>query len=214
MPDEDREEPIEPIDEPTDEPSEDAGDEPEDSDVASAFSRMLAALRERAEAGPAAVRWLAAWQPLVAALQSLGVTVGKLIWRARQAQMSDQPNGDDSPLIDDEAREEIDARLRALREAFPDASEIFFGVDEIDRLIGETLENAQAREAVVSFARLIEARVSAVIAQLVEWGLAGDGPDLSLERLEGFVRGLEALLQEVLDRWVLPRLFDDLDGDK
>ncbi|MFP4599215.1 MAG: hypothetical protein ACLFVJ_13235 [Persicimonas sp.] len=214
MPDEDQEEPIEPIDEPTDEPSEDAGDEPEDSDVASAFGRMLGALRERAEAGPAAVRWLAAWQPLVAALHSLGVTVGKLIWRARQAHISDRAHGDDRPLIDDEARDEIDARFRALREAFPDAAELFFGVDEIDRLIGETLENPKARETVTSFARLIEARVSAVSARLVGWGLAEEGPELSLERLEGFVRGLEALLQEVLDRWVLPRLFEDLDGDK
>lgn len=214
MPDEDQEQPIEPIDETSDDAGEDTGDESEDSDVASAFSRMLGALRERAEAGPAAVRWLSSWQPLVAALQSLGMTVGKLIWRARQAHTSDQSTGDDSPLIDDEARDEIDARFRALREAFPDASEIFFGVDEIDRLIGETLENPTAREAVMSFARLVEARISAVIAQLVEWGLADDGPDLSLERLEGFVRGLEALLQEVLDRWVLPRLFEDFDGDK
>lgn len=170
------------------------------------LARLLEMLRAMAGERNGVAAWFASWLPLMGALQNLAVTAGKLLWRARQ--LADEEH--DGSLLDDEALGELRERFAALVAAFPDASVFFFGIDNVDTLIGDVLADGDARGMVAQLAGAVDARLNEVFARLIEWGLEDGAPELSLQRLETFVRGLEKLLQEVLDRWVLPRLYDGL----
>jgi hypothetical protein len=182
--------------------------DPADEDVQTSFARMIGVLQKTAASREEISNWMAAWLPLIVALKGLASTAVKLAWRARQLVDRDS----DEPIFDREMLDKIQADFGELTEVFPEASALFFGVDDIDEVVRETLKNDDARAVVARFGRVVEAKMGELITRLVEWGLEdGGAPGLSVERLEGFVHGLERLLQEVMERWVLPRVYEKFD---
>ncbi len=176
-------------------------DHPED--LRTSFERMLEVLQQTVTSHDEIIGWIAAWLPLVDAVKSLAMTSGKLAVGARHALQE----LDAQRLLDGESLADFQEQFHELVEAFPEASALFFGVENIDNLVRETIQDEEARAVVVNFGQVVEAKMNGLIGRLVEWGLEDGAPELSVEKLEGFVRGLEALLQEVLDRWVLPPIY-------
>lgn len=181
--------------------------DPADEDVQTSLRRVIGVLKQAVVGRADIAGWFASLLPLIAAVQSLAMTSGKLLWRARKL----AGDGGDARVLDDEALAELRAQFDELVEAFPEATAFFFGIDNVDTVVGEVLADTDARAVVVRFGRVVEARMNQMLGQLVDWGLEDGAPDLSVERLEAFLRGLEKLMQEVLDRWVLPRLYGNFD---
>jgi hypothetical protein len=194
-------------DQPTPPERDSADGEPVEADIGASFRRMVSVLKDTVASREEITSWIGSWLPLFGALQSLAVTTAKLLWRAKEAASS----AGDEPLLDDEAVADVEARFDELVEAFPQASEFFFGFEHVDSLVRETLTDADTRGAVAGFAVAVEARLNGLIGRLVQWGLDDDAGELSLERLEAFVRGLEGLLEQILNRWILPKLYGDLE---
>ncbi|QDG51449.1 hypothetical protein FIV42_12050 [Persicimonas caeni] len=217
MPPEDREQPASSDDERSIEELGDAESapvgpapvDPAEEDVQTSFVRMLAVLKQVVASRDEIVGFVATWLPLLGALKSLGTTAAKFGWRARQLVAAP---GEEA-FFDEEIVAEFREQFDELVDAFPEASALFFGVDNLDNLVRETAQDEEARAVVARFGRVVEAKMNALIGRLVEWGLEEGAPELSVEKLEGFVRGLEALLQEVLDRWVLPNVYGRFDEE-
>ncbi len=172
--------------------------------LATSFGRVVELLRSMVGEREGVAAWIASWMPLVSALKGLALTAAKVLWQARKL-----ATDGDVRLVDDDALAELRDRFDELVETFPDATAFFFGLDNVDTLVGDVLDDGEARGTVMRFARAVEQRMNEVIGRLVEWGLEDGAHEINLERLEAFVRGLEGLLQDVLDRWVLPRLYDE-----
>jgi hypothetical protein len=186
--------------------------EPDEVDVKTSFERMLSVLKKTAANREEITGWIAAWLPLVVALKSLAATATKLVWRARQ--LVDRRSGDEADgdaVFDQEMRDEIQADFAELVDAFPEASALFFGVDDLDSVVRETLQDEDAQAVVARFASAVEAKMNGLIIGVVEWALEDGGPELSVEKLEAFVSGLEKLLEEVMERWVLPQVYGKFD---
>jgi hypothetical protein len=183
--------------------------DPAEEDVQTSFVRMLAVLKQVVASRDEIVGFVATWMPLLGALKSLGTTAAKFGWRARQLVAAP---GEEA-FFDEEIVAEFREQFDELVDAFPEASALFFGVDNLDNLVRETAQDEEARAVAARFGRVVEAKMNGLIGRLVEWGLEEGGPELSVEKLEGFVRGLEALLQEVLDRWVLPNVYGRFDEE-
>ena len=181
--------------------------DPVEEDVETSFERMIGVLGQVVANRDEITSWIAAWLPLIAAIKSLAATVAKLGFRTRQALGSE----DNEALFAEEVLGELQEQFAQLLETFPDASAFFFGVENFDNLVRETVQDEEARAAVGRFGKVVEAKMNALIGRLLDWGLEDGGPELSVERLEAFVRGLEAVLQGALDRWVLPKLYGRFD---
>lgn len=132
--------------------------------------------------------------------------------QTREAPVPPENIREDEPLFDvDWLDGDVSERLRQLLEASPDLGELFFKIDAIDRMIEGALRADETGDdgPTGAIVRRVEARLNAVVERLVEWGLSDDGPELDVEHLEAMISGLESMLQEVLDRWVLPTLYGD-----
>lgn len=183
--------------------------DPADEDMQKSFSRMLAVLKRVVASGDEITGFVATWLPLLGALKNLGLTAAAFGMRVRQVIAAP---GDD-PLFDETTVADLRAGFDDLVDAFPEASALFFGVDNLDNLVREASQDEEARAVVARFGQVVEAKMNGLIGRLVDWGLEEGGPELSVERLEAFVHGLEALLQEVMERWVLPKVYGRFDDD-
>lgn len=169
-----------------------------------------------------AKKWAQTAFVLLVALQKLGRTAARLLFKAGQLAREDlRGESPDEQALDDEAWADLRAQFVDLIELFPDAGEWFFGVDALDELLREVFDaDVQHRlvPAVEAIAKMVDAHVSALLARVIEWGVEDRSARLMIERsevekLEAYVRGLENLLQSLLDRLVFSRLFDAADDD-
>lgn len=173
------------------------------SRIEARFVELIEAVRVRLKEGPEFLAWLGAWTPVVEAIGRLAKTAAELARRIPQASAAN-----DRPLFDERVRAEIAAELRALIDEFPDVGAIFFDVEYLDEMIERALDDEVARSAGGDLVEAVEVRIGEGIGRLIEWGLEADGPKFSVERLEAFIDGLEKLLDEILERWILPALQD------
>lgn len=191
--------------------------------VSAHLPRLLSAFEKARVSQKNASRWLADALSLLAALQKFGHLLTRLIARARRSAQQNLA-GEDSPpeaLLDAETVDEIRQQFQALIDQFPDAGELIFGLDKVDKMVGQLMDGSapqSLQRAVGELAGFLDTQIAEFMARLVDWVLDDDaagfqGEATKFQRLEEFIRALETLMQEVLDRWVLPGFYD-FDGDE
>jgi hypothetical protein len=207
MPQNDDQNPVSP--EPVGEPESD-----EELGVSARLGRVFGALQQALAGREGAASWLSAGLSLLGALQKLGGTVARLIRHARRVAKENAAAGPDAAraeLVDAEILEEIREQFRDLLDGFPEAGDLFFGVDELDDFMRELISGDAPNSLLRGLEQLgefLETRMNRLVGRLIDYGFEEHAQTLSIERLEEFIRGTESLLQEVLDRWVIPEIYD------
>jgi len=191
--------------------------------VSAHLPRLFSAFEQARASGKNASKWLADALSLLAALQKLGQILAQLITRARRIAQQNLAGENIPPetLLDAETISEIKEQFQALIDEFPDAGELFFGMDKVDEIMSQFFDGSASHSltgAVGEFAGFLDTQITGFIARLIDWvfddGATGFGGEAAkFKRVEEFIRALENLMQEVLDRWVLPGFYD-FDGDE
>lgn len=194
--------------------------------VSAHLPRFLSAFEQVRASGKNASQWVAEGLSMLAALQKLGRTLTKLAGHARRAAKHNRAQDNTAPeqLIDADILDDIREQFQELIDQFPDAGELFFGVDTLDDFTVKLFDGSANPTLLGAFGELggfLDAQLSGFVERLIDWafddGIAGfRAEDPQFKRLEEFLRGLENLTQEVLDRWVLPGIYnfnDDEDDD-
>lgn len=163
------------------------------------FDVIWSKIRERGEA----VRWFEQWVPLLDQLQSFGMTLASVMMGIKARAESRE-----TPYLDDEELEQLRLQITEIFEASPDAAELIFGLDNVDDAIGDIFADEQSRAAVGDIVGGLERRMDGVIQRLIDWGLGREEPQMTPEQLQAVLEQVERVLQEAIDRWVLPRLMD------
>lgn len=196
---------------------------PQPEGVAAHLPRLFRAFEQARASGKSASTWLVDGLSLLGALHKLGRTLTQLANHARRAaaQNRAQENAVAQPLLDADIINDIREQFQDLIDQFPDAGELFFGVDKLDDFIAELFVGSTDISLLGAFGDLgdfLDAKLSGFVERLIDWafdqeesGLHAKNP--KFKRIEEFIHGLENLMQEVLDRWVLPGIYD-LDGDE
>lgn len=198
-------------------------EEPKSDAIFARLPRILSALEQARASGKNASKWVADALSMLAALQKLGRTLTLLVSHARDAAKHNRAHegAAHEQLIDADTLDEIRAQFQELIDQFPDAGELFFGVDALDDFTRKFFDGSASPEllgAVGELGGFLDAQLSGFVERLIDWafdeGIAGfRSEDRQFERLEEFFRGLENLTQEVLDRWVLPGIYNFNDDD-
>lgn len=185
--------------------------------------RLFGAFERARASGKNAATWLSDAMSLFGALQKLGRTLTELIAAGRRAAVHNRTHdiGDHKHLVDVEIVDEIIQQLQGLIDVSPDAGELFFGAEKLDGFMDDFFvdsSNPSLFSVLEELGEFLDTRLSKFIERLFdivfEDEMAGHrGQASRFERVEEFIRGLEHLLQEALDRWVLPGLYD-LNGDE
>lgn len=166
------------------------------------IDRFSRAISRRSDMGP----WLTSWLGLAGALKELAMTLGAVGWRIGQSAL-DAPR---QRHLSDQDIAAIQARFGRLVDAFPEISVIFFGLDKLDTVVDEALEEDQTRQAIAELVETVQARMEPFVSKAVGWMIGLDDAAIAPDRIQAFVVGLESLLQEVLDRWGYDTGFDGL----
>ncbi|MFW5966844.1 MAG: hypothetical protein ACOCV2_04960 [Persicimonas sp.] len=188
---------------PSDEPHNPDGIDGDTGRIEMRFFELIEAVRARLEDGPDFLAWLGAWSSVLEAFGRLAETAVELGMRIPQASVQS-----DQPLFDEQVRAEIAVELRDLVDEFPDVGAFFFEVEHLDEMVERALDDDVTRSAAGELVEAVEVRIGQGIGRLIEWGLDADGPQFRVERLEAFIDGLEKLLDEILERWIMPALQD------
>lgn len=169
-----------------------------------------------------AKKWAQTAVALIAALHKLGRTAAKLLVKAAQLARDDRhADAPATPVLDPEAWADLRAQFDELMQLFPDAGALFFGVDALDEMLREVFDadgQHALMPAIEALAKLVDTRMSALLARVIDWGVEDRSARLMIDRLEvekleAYVRGLENLLQDLLDRLVFSRIFDTGDDE-
>ena len=180
---------------------------PEETDtppsIAGGLSRLLQLVWSKVQEREEVARWFAQWVPLLESLQSLGMTLGSVLLAVRA-----RATETEAPYLDDEELAQLKMQLTQVFESSPDAAELIFGLENIDVAIEEIIADDESRSAAASNLGGLEQRLDGVVQRLITWMSDEGKPPVTLEQLQAFVEQLERVLQEAIDRWVLPNIID------
>lgn len=193
-------------------------DEPAEDALGGAFAQFFELLSTLEDSSGQAAEWAGRAWTILRALQKLARTLARLLYRLKGLIGQRDPALKDpaQPLISDEDWRTLQAQLDELLASFPDAGELFFGFSALDEMSEELFAgegSAASLRQLERFAQHIDLRVRALMTRLFgrifdakHAKNAAEGFDLA--QIEPFLRALESLLQEILDRWVIARAFD------
>ncbi|MGM0558218.1 MAG: hypothetical protein ACQEVA_17670 [Myxococcota bacterium] len=171
--------------------------------VSAGLTRLLEVVWAKVQARDEVARWFSQWVPLLDSLQSLGMTITSVVMGVK-ARVDER----DAPYLDDEEIEQLKIQLTEIFESSPDAAELIFGLENIDVAIQDIIEDDQSRTAVGEIFNGLERRLDGVIQRLISWGIGEEEPDVTPEQLRVFLGKVEAVLQEAIDRWLMPYIID------
>ena len=158
---------------------------------------LLDRLRRLAASGEQTMGWLRTWMPAALAAQRLAFTLFALARHLREASRDEALD----PLPE-ALREEIADDLEGLREAFPDAPTLLFGIDHIDTLVERVFDDDLAREHALALGRRLADAADGLIGRFLDMLMEPEGFEVAPERLTDFLERVESLLQRLLDRWI------------
>lgn len=175
----------------------------DEATVSANLSQLAAVVWGKVQQRDELSEWFSQWVPLLSSLQDLGMTLTSVALGIRK-----RLDDEDQPYLSDEELAELERQLTEIFEAFPNAAEVIFGLENVDAAIEDILSDEESRSAAANIFAGLERRLDGIIQRVISW-LAGDGgPDVTPEQLQAFVEKVERLLQEVIERWVLPAVID------
>ncbi len=157
----------------------------------------LATVRSFAERAPSSAEVIAAWAPVMGALQRLGFSLFQVANHLVAVSQDD-----DVELMPAALAEELRGDLDALREAFPGVDHVLFGVDSLDDLIDSAVGDEGVRFAFATAGRALAKRFDALVEKLVAIAMDPDSAGFTSEQMSGYLLGVERVLSKILDRWL------------
>jgi hypothetical protein len=179
--------------------------------VSAGLTRLLEVIWAKVQARDEVANWFSQWVPLLDSLQSLGMTLTTVAMGIK-ARVEKQ----DEPFLEDVELEQLKTQLAEVFESSPNAAELIFGLENIDVAVQDIIEDEESRSAVGAISEGLEHRLDGVIQRLIDWGIGAETPDVTPEQLRAFLEKVEAVLQEAIDRWLMPHIIDSemTRGDK
>jgi hypothetical protein len=171
--------------------------------ITTGLSRLLEIIWAKVQRRDEVADWFSQWVPLMESLQSLVMTLGSVAMAVRA-----RAGKRDEPYLDTEELEQLKAELVEVFEASPNAAELIFGLENIDVAIQEIVEDEESRDAAARIFAGLEARLDGVIQRLITWVTDEGEPPVTIEQLQTFLEQIERVLQEAIDRWLLPTIMD------
>lgn len=171
--------------------------------IGAGLSQLLEVIWGKVQEREEVARWFSQWVPLLASLQELGMTLASVAMAVR-ARVDER----EEPYLDDEELEHLKMRLVEILEASPDAAELIFGLENVDEAIEDILEDEESRSAVATILGGLERQFDGVIQRLVAWATGAETPDITPDQVRAFLDQVQDVLQEAVDRWLLPMIID------
>lgn len=151
------------------------------------------------------MEWASEWLPTLLALQSLGATLGKLLWSLTDVLNGSQNGSQTQNVFADDILVQISEDFQDVFETFPDASHWFLRVDEFDRLIRAVVDDPAAYATVVEVGQALGKLGDDVMGRCVDVLLSPNHSDMNLVGMKSRLQNLEDVLQRALDRLDLHR---------
>lgn len=98
--------------------------------------------------------------------------------------------------------EELAAETAALVAAFPNIADVYEDVDDLDRWVDATLDKSGVDDALFRYLARLREFVDRLVERVVEHVFDSDDAEMSPERLERFLEGLDRILRGVMERWL------------
>ncbi len=100
-------------------------------------------------------------------------------------------------------------RSAELVAALPEVAEAYEDLDRVDEKVRVGLDNAGGDGALLRYLDWLRGLVDAVIGWAVQVALSEESAGVTPDRAERILERIDELLGVVLERWVIPALFDD-----
>lgn len=143
------------------------------------------------------------WSPLIRALIRLGrsalTLTGELRRRAQRG---------DTPIWRDELLAELRQKLHEVVDASPELTDFFFDLDHVDAIITSVLRDDDSRDALNTALQSAEAHLDRGLQRLIAAALDPDHADLRSDQLLDFISSIESILEEAIERWLIPTVLD------